>query len=102
MKRENLFALVKVVLRVSGDIYDTEINMLIDSAIEDLKRVGVRGELLDQEFPPLVVRAICCFCKAQFGFDNEDAPFFMDSYRQTACDLMNSSANECSGDPNEV
>lgn len=102
MKREELFALVKVVLRVSGDIYDTEINMLIDSAIEDMKRVGIREELLSEELPPLVVKAVCTYCKAEFGFDNEEAPLIAESYRQIVCDLMNSKANICSGDENEV
>lgn len=102
MDRTELFALVKVVLRVSGDVYDTEINMLIDSAIEDMKRVGIREELLNEEFPPLIVKAICTFCKAEFGFDNEEAPLISEGYRQIVCDLMNSKANECAGDDSEI
>ena len=102
MDRDQLFDLVKVVLRVSGEIYDVEVNMLIDAAIEDLRRVGVKEDLLKEGFPPLVVKAICSYCKAYFGFDNDDAAMFSNSYRQIACDLMNSSANECAGDENEV
>lgn len=102
MKPDELLGLVKGVLRVSSDVYNDEIQLLIDSAIADMKRVGVREVLLTGEVSPLCARAICCFCKGQFGFDNDDAAFFMDSYRQATIDLMNSDANECSGDTDEV
>ncbi len=93
MDADELKATVKTVLRVSADVYDAEIQMLIDSAVCDLQRVGIREEFIE-EGNPLVVKAVCCYCKANFGYDNSDASFFDKAYRQTVVDLMNSKANE--------
>lgn len=97
MDVDELKATVKTVLRISADVYDAEIEMLIESALEDLKRVGIREEVIE-EGNPLVRKAVCCYCKANFGYDNSDASFFDRSYRQTVTDLMNSKANVCAGD----
>ena len=97
MDADELKATVKTVLRISADVYDAEIEMLIDSALEDLKRVGI-SELAIDEGTPLVRKAVCCYCKANFGYDNSDASFFDRAYRQTVTDLMNSKANVCAGD----
>ncbi len=94
MDTDELKATVKTVLRVSADVYDAEIDMLIDSALCDLRRVGIReDEILAGN--PLVRKAVCCYCKANFGYDNSDASFYDKAYRQTVVDLMNSKANEC-------
>lgn len=97
MNADELKSTVKTVLRISADVYDAEIDMLVESALEDLKRVGI-SELAIAEGNPLVKKAVCCYCKANFGYDNSDASFFDRSYRQTVIDLMNSKANVCAGD----
>ncbi len=94
MDRDELIGTVKTVLRVSGGIYDAEVEMLVDAALEDLKRVGVDEETYTGS-SALTRKAVCCYCKANFGYDNSDASFFDKAYRQTVIDLMNSKANEC-------
>ena len=88
---------IKMILRVGSKAYDAEIAMLIDAAKADMVRVGVRPELVDAsndaDIAPLVKKAIAMFCKANFGFDNQDASLYYKWYRQTVTDLMNSQAN---------
>lgn len=82
---------VKVALRVTTDAMDSEVEMLIDAAIADMRRVHVREELLDEEtMAPLVKMAVILFCKAQFGYDNDEAERFDESYRQLVADFLNS------------
>lgn len=83
---------VKTVLRVSSDVYDEEIDMLVGAALADILRVGVKAEYV-AAFPPLVKQAVCLYCKASFGFDNDEAARFQESYRQVVIDMMNSSEN---------
>lgn len=87
---------VKLALRVSSDAFDDEVAALVAAALVDMKRTGVREELLDPASPtPLAKMAVTLYAKALFGYDNPEAQRFMDSYRQTVADLLNSSANEC-------
>lgn len=92
---------MKLSLRVMTDKLDAEVSMLVDAALADMARVGVRVELLERDPDgnlvfgnPLVRQAVACFCKARFGFDNGDAPRFDESYRRSVCDLINSQASE--------
>lgn len=92
---------MKLILRVSNNAYDIEVQMCIDSAIADMKRVGIREEVISSD-NPLVRQAIACYCKANFGFDNEEAGRFTQSYIQTVTDLLHSDANIASyEEPNE-
>lgn len=87
---------MKLVLRVSNSAYDDEVSMLIAAAKSDMARVGIDPELIDPEqgdMAPLVKQAIACYCKAHFGFDNDEGARFDRSYRQTVTDLLNSNAN---------
>lgn len=87
---------IKMVLRVKADAFDAEVSMLIGAAKADMLRVGIREELVnpsDGEIAPLAKQAIACYCKANFGYDNDEAGRFNAAYRQTVCDLMNSDAN---------
>lgn len=88
---------MKVALRVSGDAFDGEIQTLIDSATDDMLRVGIDPAYVTpedaSETPALVRSAITCYCKAHFGYDNDEASRFNASYRQIVCDLLNSTHN---------
>lgn len=87
---------VKLALRVSEDDFDDEVLGLMRAALMDMRRTGVREELLDPVSPsPLAKMAVIQYCKANFGYDNPEADRFMASYRQTVADLLNSSSNEC-------
>lgn len=82
---------IKVSLRLSSNALDSEVSSLIYAAVADMRRVGIAEELLDLANPhPLVRMAITCYAKANFGYDNDEATRFQESYRQIVCDLMNS------------
>lgn len=90
---------VRVALRVTSTMTDPEIRTLIDAAIEDMRRVGVRDELLCPEsMNSLAKSAVVMYCKAAYGFDNSAASLYMQWYNQTVTSLMNSSLNECDED----
>ena len=68
---------VKLALRVSGTVFDLEIQDLIDAAKLDLQISGVVK--VDEE-DALIQRAIIVYCKANFGYDNNEAERFEKSY----------------------
>lgn len=85
---------MRLAVRVTSTAMDTEIQSWIDSAIADMKRVGVDETMLDPESPSAAVRsAITCWVKGNFGYDNDEAARFLDSYRSIVIGLLNSSAN---------
>ena len=88
---------MKLAVRIKTDAYDDELNMLIDAAKADMLRCGVREELVNpaesEDLNPLVRMAIYCYCKSNYGYDNDEASRFGASYRSTVIDLMNSDAN---------
>lgn len=86
---------VRTALRVTSDMTDVEIQMWIDAAKVDMLRCGVKPELVnDKTMYPLVRSAITCFVKGQYGYDNSEAPRFLDSYRLMLAALLNSKSNE--------
>ena len=85
---------VRTALRVTSDMTDVEIQMWIDAAKADMLRCGVKPELVnDKTMYPLVRSAITCFVKGQYGYDNSEAPRFLDSYRLMLAALLNSKSN---------
>lgn len=89
----------KLALRLSSGAYDGEVESLLSAAIADMRRVGVREELLEEDsMDPIAKMACIAYAKAGFGFDNADAARFEASYRQLVCDLMNSGASESLSD----
>ena len=89
---------IKLSLRVATDDLDTEVRMLVDAAIYDMWRVGINPEILPEDADDdadnaFVKTAIAAYCKAHFGYDNQEAARFDDSYRRIVCDLLNSSEN---------
>lgn len=86
---------MRVRLRVVSDMTDSEIEGLVGAAFADMRRCGVRDELLDQDDPhPLVKHAIALYAKAYYGYDNSEREQFVRAYERTLCDLLNSRANE--------
>lgn len=83
---------LRMFVRVSTGAYDTEILMLAESAIMDMERIGVRESYI-VEMNPRVRNAIACYVKANFGYDNEEADRFSQSYRQLVIDMLHSHAN---------
>ena len=93
---KNIAADVKLALRVSGDVYDAEVAMLVDAAVEDMERVGINPYYIE-DANPMVKLAICTFAKARFGFDNPEAERLEASYRQMLVDMLHSDANAATG-----
>lgn len=82
---------VKVALRVNSDATDSEIRSLINAALSDMERVGVKSDCLNElTIDPIAKSAVILFCKARYGYDNSEASRFEESYRQTVIDLINS------------
>lgn len=71
---------VKDALRVSDDNKDTEIGDLIAAAQADLSLAGVDAAKALDDTDPLVKRAIVLYAKANYGWDNQEADCFQQSY----------------------
>lgn len=70
---------IKNSLRVSGDDLDIEIQGLIDAAKADLILSGVHKDKIN-DTDSLIKRAVTVYCKANFGYDNNEADRFNNSY----------------------
>ena len=68
---------VKLAMRITNEEFDTEISDLISAAKEDLKTSGVADMYTNK---PLVKQAVILYCKAMFGYDNNDSDKFMQAY----------------------
>ena len=93
---------VRVALRVVSSKTDSEVQAMIDAAIRDMRRVGIRDELLvadDEDSPmdPMVKAAVLMYCKANYGFDNSDSDRYWARYNWTVTSMLNSSMNEVFG-----
>lgn len=74
--------------------FDGEIQTLIDAALADLTRVGIVPSLLDPDsIDPLAKMAVVLYAKAHFGYDNDEAARFAESYQRVVVDMLNSTAN---------
>lgn len=59
---------VKAALRLTVDVYDEELLDLIQSAMFDLKLVGIDSEKVESgDLDPLIRRAIITYCRFSFG-----------------------------------
>lgn len=90
---------MRLAVRATSTAMDSEIQAWIDSALADMRRVGVDETQLDPESPSAAVRsAVTCWVKGNFGYDNDEAARFLDSYRSIVIGLLNSSANVVTSD----
>lgn len=72
---------VKMALRISNNAYNNEIKNLIDACKSDLETSGVAPSyFLEANYRALIKQAIITYCKAQFGYDNQDATRLNESY----------------------
>ena len=58
---------VRLALRRSTDAFDSEIQDLIKACLLDLKIAGVNEYNIETVTDPLIIRAICTYCKYHFG-----------------------------------
>lgn len=90
---------VRAAERVVSDLTDGELQVYIDAAIAEMRRVGVRESLLDQEsLTPLAKYAVFMHVKANYGHDDSEFPMWWTRFNQTVLSLVNSSMNECDTD----
>lgn len=77
---------VKAACRVSSTNAGiaTELTDLINAAEHDLSNTGIS---IDDLTDPLIKRAIVLYCKAHFGYNNEDAQRFSDNYESLKAHL---------------
>ena len=74
---------------------DAVLQGLIASALEDMRRVGVREELLDPNaLNPMVAHAVKAHCHAFYNVDAVQSPVWHSSYRATVTALMNSDRSD--------
>jgi uncharacterized phage protein (predicted DNA packaging) len=71
---------IKVILRISNDAYDSEIQDLIEAAIADLILSGVLSTKAYDDTDSLIKRAVSIYVKANFGWDNPDSDKLQKSY----------------------
>ncbi len=83
----DLLTLVKMALRIKTDAFDDELNSLIDAALLDLNVAGVEPEENDE----LVRRAICTYCKMNFGLP-EDYDRLKLSYDEQKAQMSNATS----------
>lgn len=68
-------------LRLNHSEFDDEIQRLIDTSIEDLKTSGIASSYFkENQYRPMITTAIITYCKANFGYDNQDAVRLQQSY----------------------
>lgn len=73
-----------------GSDFDDELQDLIDAALADMLRAGVRPALLDADAPgKLVKMGVKLYAKAHFGYDNQERSEFIASYERVLVDLKN-------------
>jgi hypothetical protein len=93
---------VRVALRVRSTMTDVEVDALIAAAVADMRRIGIREELLDlRNMSDLAKFAVIAFCKANYGFDNTEGPTYFERYKWCVTALANSSMNETLYEPVE-
>lgn len=82
-------------VKVCSTMSDDEIEDLIAAALSNLRAGGVREELLRRDdMDPAVKFAVISFCKANYGFDNNDSDRYFQRYEWQRLHLLNSSKNE--------
>ena len=80
-----MLAKVKLALRISTNVYDSELNDLIEAAKLDL---GIAGVVVPQTVDALVTKAIITYCKMSFGLP-EDYDRLKRSYDEQKAQLSN-------------
>jgi len=70
--------------------FDGEIQDLMNAAQAELTDVGLDPALVSAATDPMIKKAITTYCKANFGYDTDNAEAFASSYEKLKIYLMNS------------
>lgn len=76
---------VKLALRITTGVYNSELTDLIEAAKQDL---GIAGVVVPEEITEIVTRAVITYCKMSFGLP-EDYDRLKRSYDEQKAQLSN-------------
>ena len=80
---------VKRAIRVQTDVFDDELTDMIEAAKVDL---GIAGVIVPSTLDEIVTRAICTYCKMNFGApEPNDYDRFKSSYDEQKAQLVTAS-----------
>lgn len=79
---------IKLSLRIFDDIFDPEIEDLIEAALSNLETSGIKNINISD---PQIIRAVTLYCKANFGFNNNESEQFQNCYINLVKHLATSS-----------
>lgn len=65
-----VLAKVKLSMRITTDVFDSELSDLIYAALADLGIAGANGEGVNLQ-DPLVLRAVTTYCQMHFGLPDD-------------------------------
>lgn len=68
------------VRKTANDNLDEDIKRIVDTAIADLRRIGVRDEWLKNPSDPLIVEAVLSYVKANYSIDTNAYPVLSGIY----------------------
>ena len=88
---------VRAAERVVSTLTDGELQIYIDAAKRDMRRVGVREELIEPEetMDPMARLAVVMHVKGSYGHDDSEHDKWWKRYHETVTSMLNSSMNEC-------
>lgn len=90
-----LLDLVRKSLTLTSHYTDDVLQGLIDAALADMRRVGVRPELLEADGEhPMVVFACVAFTQAYYNMNHTTSPVWEKAYTATVTSLMNSNLSD--------
>jgi len=82
-------------LFLTSTVPDEVLQGLISSALDDMHRVGIRDELLqDDNMSPMATHAVIAYCNAFYNVDSIKTPVWLKSYNDTVTSLMNSDRSD--------
>lgn len=59
------------VRKTASDVLDEDVQRLVDTALTDLKRIGVNSSWLDAPDDPLIVEAVLSYVKANYSISDD-------------------------------
>lgn len=84
-----IFTKVKLALRISHDLLDSEISDVITSARSELKRAGVNSEKAESD-DEIIETAIKCYALAYYASEVKDSERYTESFKYQ-CDCLRKS-----------
>jgi hypothetical protein len=68
MSSSQLITVTKLALRITTDVFDQQILLLIDAALVDL---GIAGVVVPEKISPIVTQAVITYVRMNFGAPEE-------------------------------